>query len=184
MVGIGTKPSKLDARPNISQRTPHENRPMAGKKNKKQPTGNVIASNRRAPHNYRVLDTYEAGVVLRGSEIKSIRNRQVSVAEAYGRIVDDAVWIIGMHINEYFEATSNNHMPLRKRKLLLHKKEIRKIEKALRAPGTTLVPLDLHLNERGFAKISLGVCEGKKDYDKRADIKKREMDREISRYKR
>ncbi len=158
-------------------------RPMAGKKKKKEAPG-VVAKNRRASHDYHIHEIFEAGIVLRGSEIKSIRGGQCSIAEAYARIQNDEVFLIGMHIPEYFDATYNNHLAKRNRKLLLKRKEIRKLTRKLKTSGFTLVPLDLHMSERGFAKVNIALCSGKKEYDKRHDLKKRDSEREMRSYKR
>ena len=156
---------------------------MAGKKKKKAPIG-VLAKNRRAKHEYHIHEVFEAGIVLGGSEIKSIRAGKCSIAEAYARVRDNEIWLIGMHIAEYFDATYNNHVTRRNRKLLLKRSEIRKLARKLKTSGYTLVPLDIHLNDRGFAKVNIALCSGKKDHDKRQDIKKRDSEREMRSYKR
>ena len=161
---------------------------MAAKKQKKKKKPaedrHILATNRKARHLYKILETHEAGIVLRGSEIKSIRDNGVSIAEAYARIQDREVWLIAMHIAEYFDATFNNHEPTRRRKLLLHRAEIRRLERKVKTSGHTLVPLDLHLNERGIAKVTIALVTGKKEHDRREDIKKRDIEREIRTYKR
>ena len=156
------------------------------KKNKKKvdPKTKVIAVNKRARHDYHVLESVEVGIVLSGSEIKSIRAGQCSLAEAYARIENAEVWLVGMHVAEYFEASHNNHMSKRRRKLLLHRSEIRRLAKKLKSSGLTLIPLDVHLNEREYAKLELGLCQGKKSHDKREAVKKRDSEREIRSYKR
>ncbi|MCB9833032.1 MAG: SsrA-binding protein SmpB [Planctomycetes bacterium] len=158
---------------------------MAAKKDKKnQPGERLIAQNRRARFEYHVLEDLEAGIVLTGSEIKSIRQGQASIAEAYARFQNGELWLLGMHIAEYFEASFHNHETRRKRKLLLHASELRKLEKKVKTKGVTLVPLDLHFNDRGIVKVKLGLCTGKKDHDKRETIKKRDAERELRSYKR
>lgn len=140
-----------------------------------------IAQNRRARYDYHIDETYEVGIVLVGPEVKSLRTGQSSINEAFARLEKQEIWLLGMHIAEYFEATYNNHVTRRKRKLLLNAREIKKIEKALAVKGTTLIPLELFFNERGLAKLVLAVARGKRAFDKRQDIKKRETDREIRR---
>ncbi len=156
---------------------------MAGKKKKKEPQ-DVLAKNRRARHEYHIHEVIEAGIVLGGSEIKSIRAGKCSIAEAYARVRDNEIWLIGMHVAEYFDATYNNHITRRNRKLLLRRSEIRKLLRKLRNSGFTLIPLDIHLSERGFAKVNLALCSGKKEHDKRQDLKKRDSEREMRSYKR
>jgi len=127
-----------------------------------------------------VLDTLECGIVLSGSEVKSLRNGKVSLAEAYGRIKEDEVWLIGCDIAEYVEANRFNHDPRRPRKLLLHRREIRRFAAQAYQQGLTLVPLKMYF-KRGRAKVLLGVCRGQKRYDKREAMKKSEARREIAR---
>jgi SsrA-binding protein len=140
----------------------------------------VIAQNRSARHEYEVLDSLECGIVLVGSEVKSLRKGKVSLEEAYGRIKGDEVWLVGCDIPEYFEASRFNHDPKRPRKLLLHRREIRKFAGKAYEKGFTLVPLKLYFKE-GRAKLLLGVCRGKKLYDKRETLKKATMQRDIDR---
>ncbi len=139
-----------------------------------------IIVNKKAKFNYEILDTYEAGMVLKGTEIKSIRQKKVNIQEAYGHIKNGEVFIIGMNINLYEQGNRNNHVPLAERKLLLHKKEIKKLIGKLKVQGHTLVPLKLYL-KNGRAKLLIGLGKGKADYDKRETIKKRDTDREIRR---
>lgn len=155
-----------------------------GEKKKKALEKKVVATNRRARFDYFILETYEAGIALVGPEVKSLRAGQSSIAEAFARIERGEAWILNVHVPEYVEASYNNVESRRKRKLLLNKKEIKKIEKALTVKGTTLVPLDIYFNERGIAKVTLAVVRGKQDFDKRESIKRRESDREIARYTR
>lgn len=157
-------------------------RAMAGKKKKKIEGPVVLAKNKRARHEYHIHEVFEAGIVLGSSEIKSIRAGQCSITEAFGRIRDGEVWLMGMHVAEYFEATFNNHITRRNRKLLLHNAEIRKLSRKLKVSGYTLVPLDIHLSESGFAKVNIALCSGKKEHDKRQDMKKRDSDREMRSY--
>lgn len=140
----------------------------------------VVATNRKARHEYFLLDTYEAGLVLKGSEIKSIRAGQVSLAQAYVSIDDNEAWLVNSHIAPYNEASRNNHDPLRTRKLLLHRSEIRKLSDKVRQKGATVVPLRIYLKD-GRAKIEIALAKGKKQYDKRAEIAKRDAKREMDR---
>lgn len=140
----------------------------------------VVATNRKARHEYFLLDTYEAGLVLKGSEIKSIRAGQVSLAQAYVSLDGNEAWLVNAHIAPYNEASRNNHDPLRSRKLLLHRSEIRKLSDKVRQKGATVIPLRLYLKD-GKAKIEIALAKGKKHYDKRAEIAKRDAKREMDR---
>lgn len=140
----------------------------------------VIATNRKAKHEYFLLDTYEAGMVLKGSEIKSIRAGQISLAQAYVSVENNEAWLINSHIAPYNEASRNNHDPLRARKLLLHRSEIRKLADKVRQKGATVIPLRIYLKD-GKAKIEIALAKGKKHYDKRAEIAKRDAQREMDR---
>ncbi len=140
----------------------------------------VVATNRKARHEYFLLDTYEAGLVLKGSEIKSIRAGQVSLAQAYVSVEGDEAWLVNSHIAPYNEASRNNHDPVRTRKLLLHRSEIRKLSDKVRQKGATVVPLRIYLKD-GKAKIEIALAKGKKQYDKRAEIAKRDAKREMDR---
>lgn len=151
---------------------------MAKKKKKDGP--GVIASNRKARHDYSILDTYEAGVVLVGTEIKSLRDGKASLVEAFATIDDGEVWLRNLHIPEYSMGSWTNHSPRRTRKLLLHRREIDTLEGKVRDGNRTLVPLKLYLKD-GRVKVELGLAQGKQDYDRRQDIKKRTEDREIAR---
>lgn len=140
----------------------------------------VIADNRKARHNYHVLDTLECGVVLVGSEVKSLRSGTLSLDEAYGRVEGDEVWLVGANIAEYSYSHALNHVPKRRRKLLLHRREIKKFAGMAYEKGLTLVPLKMYF-KGGRAKVLLGVCRGKQKHDKREDLKKRDARREIDR---
>jgi SsrA-binding protein len=140
----------------------------------------VVATNRKARHEYLILETYEAGIVLRGSEIKSIRSGQISLAQAYVSIDGKEAWLLNAHIAPYDQASHFNHDPLRQRKLLLHRSEIRKMWENIRQKGTTIIPLRVYI-KNGHAKIEIAVAKGKKLYDKRADIAKRDVEREMER---
>jgi SsrA-binding protein len=140
----------------------------------------VVATNRKAHHEYFLLDTYEAGISLQGSEIKSIRAGQVSLAQAYISIDGQKAWLQNAHIAPYDQASRFNHDPLRPRQLLLHRSEIRKLWELVRQKGVTIVPLRIYLKD-GLAKVEIAVAKGKKLYDKRADIAKRDAERDIER---
>lgn len=141
----------------------------------------LIANNKKARHDYFIEDTYEAGIVLTGTEIKSVRLGKVNIKESYAKVQDNAVFIFGMHISPYEQGNIFNVDPLRPRKLLLHKKEIRKISDKLAQQGLTLVPLRMYINEDGRAKMEIAIGRGKKLYDKRADIAKRDAERKMQR---
>lgn len=140
----------------------------------------VIATNRKAKHEYFLLDTYEAGLVLKGSEIKSIRAGQISLAQAYVSVDGNEAWLVNSHIAPYNEASSNNHDPVRARKLLLHSSEIRKLSDKVRQKGATVIPLRVYLKD-GKAKVEIALAKGRKHYDKRAEIAKRDSQRELDR---
>ena len=140
----------------------------------------VIADNRKARHNYHVLDTLECGIVLVGSEVKSLRAGGLSLDEAYARVEGDEVWLVGANIAEYSYSHALNHQPKRRRKLLMHRREIRKFAGQAFEKGLTLVPLKMYFKE-GRAKVLLGICQGKQKGDKRESMKKREQQRDIER---
>lgn len=140
----------------------------------------VVSTNRKARFEYFISDTYEAGLVLKGTEIKSIRQGKMSLQEAYVRTDGEEAWLVGAHIAPYDQASYAQHDPTRDRKLLLHKKEIRQLWNAIRIKGMTIIPLRVYL-KAGRAKLEIGVARGKKQYDKRESIKERDMKREISR---
>ncbi len=138
----------------------------------------VVAQNRKARHEYFILERYEAGLVLTGTEIKSIRQGKVNLGEAYVRIVNGEAFIFGMHIAIYTQGNRFNHEETRTRKLLLNKREIRKLHKAVQQEGHTIVPLRLYL-KRGFAKLEIAEAKGKKLYDKRQSQKDRDVQRQL-----
>jgi SsrA-binding protein len=140
----------------------------------------TVATNRKARHEYFILETLEAGIALQGSEIKSIRAGQISLGEAYIRIDGHEAWLEDAHIAPYEQANRFNHDPRRPRKLLLHQNEIRRLWNEVRQKGVTIIPLSVYLKE-GRAKLEIAVAKGKKLYDKRADIAKRDAKREIER---
>jgi SsrA-binding protein len=158
---------------------------MSAKKGKKKPAATnpnerSIAENRKARHKFNVLDTLECGIVLVGSEVKSLRNGRLSLDEAYGRVRNDEVWLVGSDIAEYNEASRMNHDPKRPRKLLLHRREIRKFANKAHEKGLTLVPLKMYF-KKGRAKVLLGLCQGKKMHDKREALKTADTKRYIAR---
>lgn len=140
----------------------------------------VVATNRKATHNYKIIEKYESGIVLSGTEVKSIRNNKVSVKEAYVRIIRNELYVIGMNISDYENSGYSNHNPTSDRKLLMHKREILKIKKLVEEKGRTLVPLRLYF-KNGKAKLEFGLGQGKKLWDKRHDIKNKETKRRIDR---
>lgn len=141
----------------------------------------VIANNKKARHEYFVDEVYEAGLVLTGTEIKSIRNGKVSIKEAYAKIINGEVLILGMNISPYEQGNRFNVDPLRPRKLLLHRREINKLIGKIKVGGVTLIPLRIYLNDIGRAKIEIAVARGKKLYDKRDTIAKRDTERKMQR---
>jgi len=146
----------------------------------------VIVTNRKARYEYEIIDSVEAGLVLVGSEVKSIRSARVNLSDAYARVIKGEIWVIGMHISPYMEATSQNHDPLRERKLLLHRNEIKKLSRRVQEKGFTLIPLRIYF-KNNKAKLELGVARGKRQYDKKVSIAqkdaKREMEREQKKFK-
>ena len=152
--------------------------PMA--KPDENPEHQSIAKNRRARHDYSILDTYEAGLVLTGSEVKSLRDGKANLSDAYGIVRNGEIFLLNLHISPYERASYNNHEPTRTRKLLLHKREIRRLIGAVERQGLTLVPLELYF-KRGVAKVAMALGKGKKQHDKRDAEKQRDADREIAR---
>ena len=142
----------------------------------------LIAKNRRARFDYEILEKVEAGLALVGTEVKSLRDRQVSFSDSYARIDNGEAHLFNLHIKPYAQATAAfNHDPLRKRKLLLHAREIRRLVGKLSERGLTLVPLAIYFSERGLAKVELGLGRGRKQHDKREAIRRRTADREMAR---
>ena len=160
--------------PRASARLP----PMA--KPDENPEHVSIAKNRRARHDYAILDTYEAGLVLTGSEVKSLRDGKANLSDSYGIVRNGEIFLLNLHISPYERASYNNHEPTRTRKLLLHKREIRRLIGAVERQGLTLVPLELYF-KRGVAKVAMALGKGKKLHDKRDAEKQRDADREIAR---
>ncbi len=152
--------------------------PMARKKQQQQ---TKQFKNRRAFHEYHVLEKVECGIALMGSEIKSIREGKIIMSDGYARIDGGEVFLVNCHISEYKNSPHFGHDPLRKRKLLLRRAEIVKLERKVEVKGCTLVPLRLYFNKRGYAKLELGVCRGKQLHDKRQSMKSKDTEREIQR---
>jgi SsrA-binding protein len=142
--------------------------------------GRAIARNRRAYHDYFIEDTYEAGLVLTGTEVKSLRAGRASLTDGFAQITDGEVWLHNVHIPEYAQGTWTNHTPRRIRKVLLHRKEIDRLAAKVSEQGLTLVPLSLYFKD-GNVKVELGLARGKRTYDKRQDLARRDADREIDR---
>ncbi|MDN4614874.1 SsrA-binding protein SmpB [Leifsonia sp. F6_8S_P_1B] len=140
----------------------------------------VVATNRRARHDYLIEDTFEAGLVLTGTEVKSLRLGRASLVDGYGFIDGGEAWLDAVHIPEYADGTWNNHAPRRKRKLLLHKPQILKIESKVKQGGYTIVPLQIYFND-GRAKVEIAVAKGKREYDKRQALRERQDKREAER---
>ena len=142
--------------------------------------GKVLAQNKKAYHDFFIEETYEAGIVLQGTEIKAIRAARVNLKDSYARIHNGEVFLYSMHVSPYEQGNRYNHEPLRTRKLLLHKKQIAKLIGETKEAGYALVPLKLYL-KNGFAKVLIGLAKGKKKYDKREDLKQKEAKRDIER---
>jgi SsrA-binding protein len=140
----------------------------------------VIATNRKARHEYSILETFEAGIALKGAEVKSLRQGRASLQESYAALKNGEVWLLDMHISPYEQAADDSYEPTRKRKLLLHKKEIRRLVGKLAEKGLTLIPLRAYF-KHGIAKVELALAKGKRAYDKREAIKRRDMQRELER---
>ena len=141
----------------------------------------ITASNRKAYHEYNILDKYEAGIELFGTEVKSLREAQANLKESYVVIRKNQAWVNGMHINPYSNTGHEGHDPIRNRRLLLNKREILKIKQAIDQKGLTAVPLKLYVNNNGWAKLEKGLAKGKKIYDKKSSIKERDIKRDMQR---
>jgi len=145
-------------------------------------SGDIVIRNKKASHDYEFLEKFVAGIKLSGTEIKSIRLGKAALADSYCIFRDNELFIKGMHIAEYYWGNLNNHDPLRERKLLLTRKELNKIGRKVKETGLTIIVIKVFLNERGLAKAEIALARGKKEYDKRETIKRRDTDREIDRY--
>ena len=144
-------------------------------------SNNIHIENRRAKFDYQFLEKFVAGMMLTGTEIKSIREGKAGLSDSYCYFKNNDLYIKNMHISEYSKGTHFNHDPLRERKLLLNKAEINKLEKKLKDQGLTIIPVKLFISENGYAKLEIALAKGKKEFDKRESIKKRDTEREISR---
>ena len=140
----------------------------------------IVANNRKALHDYHVLESYEAGIVLSGSEVKSLRQGMVSISDAYGDIVDGQIYVFNLHITGYKYSSTGKLDPKRKRKILLKKREIKKLYGLVQQRGNTLIPLKIYFTARGYAKMEIGVCRRKRLYDKKEKILRREEERKIA----
>ena len=140
----------------------------------------LIAQNKKARFNYSIEDTYECGIELQGTEVKSFKNGNISFPDAFAEIIKNEVWVKNLHISEYSFSSIFNNTPDRPKKLLLHKEEIKRLDRKVQEKGFTLIPLDFYL-KNGRVKVKLGVCKGKKQFDKRADIKERDVKRDMQR---
>ena len=141
----------------------------------------VIDTNRQAKYEYAFVDEYTAGLQLQGTEIKSIRNKDVSISEGYCTFIKDELFILNMHIGHYEQGTYNNHEPKRERKLLLNKTELKKLKSKLKDKGLTIIPTRLFISDNGYAKLNIALAKGKKIHDKRDNIKDRDVKREMDR---
>ncbi|EJZ23002.1 SsrA-binding protein SmpB [Rhizobium sp. Pop5] len=141
----------------------------------------IVAENRKARFNYEIIDTYEAGLVLKGTEVKSLREGKANIAESYASDEDGEIWLINSYLPEYLQANRFNHEPRRRRKLLLSGREIHRLRSAVNREGMTLVPLKIYFNDRGRAKMELALAKGKKLHDKRESEKERDWNRQKSR---
>lgn len=142
--------------------------------------GKLIAQNRKARHDFTVIDTIEAGIVLKGTEIKAIRAARINLKDGFARVRNGEVYLLNVHISPYEQGNLFNHDPLRTRKLLMHRKQIDRLIGETKNPGITLVPLKIYI-KNGFAKVLIGIAKGKKQYDKREDLKRKDINREIDR---
>jgi SsrA-binding protein len=149
--------------------------------NKPEPANKVVAHNRKARFNYEIGETFEAGIALTGTEVKSLRSGKATIAESYADSRDGEIWLVNSNIPEYLQGGRFNHAPKRMRKLLLHRRQIHKLMGAVDRDGMTLVPLKLYFNDKGRAKVELALARGKKLHDKRETEKKRSWDRERGR---
>jgi len=140
----------------------------------------IIASNKKAYYNYHILEKYEAGLVLKGSEVKALREGKCNLKDGYARIREDEMWLIGITIGSYKNASDDGHEPERSRKLLMHRFEIKKIYRKVTEKGITLIPLKIYL-KKGIVKVEIGLATGKKEYDKRESLSQRDRERELDR---
>ncbi len=139
----------------------------------------IVCTNKKAYHNYQIEDTVEAGIALKGTEVKALREGRANITDSYAKIVGREIFLVNAHISHYSCGNIYNHDPLRTRKLLLHKKEIDRLIGKINERGYTLIPLKIYFNKRGFAKVELALAKGKKLYDRREEIKKKDQEREL-----
>ena len=144
-------------------------------------TGNIVIKNKKASHDYEFLEKFIAGIILTGTEIKSIRLGKATIADSYCLFENGELYLRGMHISEYWWGNLNNHDPIRDRKLLLKSRELRKIERKVKETGLTIIAIKVFINERGLAKAEIAVAKGKKEYDKRETLKRKDAVREMDR---
>jgi SsrA-binding protein len=144
-------------------------------------TGNIAIKNKKASHDYEFIEKFVAGIMLKGTEIKSVREGKVTLSDAYCFFSNSELFIRGMHISEYWWGNLNNHEPLRERKLLLKTRELRKLERKVKETGLTIVVIKVFINERGLAKAEIALSRGKKEYDKRETLKRKDATREMDR---
>lgn len=144
-------------------------------------TSKINIKNKKATFNYEIVETYTAGIVLTGTEIKSIRESKVSLVDTFCIFINGELWVKNMHIAEYFYGSYNNHSARRDRKLLLNRKELRKLQQEIKTPGYTIVPLRLFVNEKGLAKLVIALARGKRQFDKRETLKENDDKREMAR---
>jgi len=180
LAGLAVPQEALTAVQETRATAKHQKRSKKTAPDREHDNERLVAQNRKARHNYQVLDTLECGIVLVGSEVKSLREGRASLDESYGRVRDGEVWLIGCDIPEYVEANRLNHKPRRPRKLLLHRREIRRFAAQAYQSGLTLIPLKVYF-KGGRAKVLLGVCRGRQKHDKREAMKKAEARRDIQR---
>ena len=148
---------------------------------KDAPGGRIAVQNRKARHEYHILETWETGIVLQGTEVKSLREGKANLQDAFARLDRGELWLYNVHISPYEQGNRFNHDPLRTRKLLMHRNQLRKLIGAVEQKGLTLVPLDIHFNPRGIAKVNLALVRGKKLHDKRDALRERAEERDIQR---
>ena len=149
----------------------------------KRSSGDIVIKNKKASHDYEFLEKYIAGIKLTGTEIKSIRLGKAALADSYCFFREGELFLKGMHISEYWWGNLNNHDPLRERKLLLNKRELRKIERKVKETGNTIIVIKVFINDRGLAKAEIAISRGKKEYDKRETLKRRDSERELDRFR-
>lgn len=149
----------------------------------KRSSGDIVIKNKKASHDYEFLEKFIAGIKLTGTEIKSIRLGKAALSDSYCFFSEGELFLRGMHISEYWWGNLNNHDPIRDRKLLLTKRELRKIDRKVKETGLTIIVIKVFINDRGFAKAEIAISKGKKEYDKRETLKRRDSERELDRFR-